>query len=255
MIEAIPIPGFREPVCSLSHLGGAVVFAVLGVFLIRRGKGSRRRTASLAVLWFSSVLLLSLSGVYHLLEVGTARDVMKRLDIAGVFVLIAATVTPLHLILFRGLAAWGPVLFVWFLAAVGITFRMVFFESFPRGLNEMIFLAIGWGGAIAASVLWRRRGFKFIRPLVLGGLAYTLGVVILTAWWPVLIPGVIGPHEIWHIAVLVGLGLHWRFVFQICSDEQRAASSERKATSGEQGAMSWEPSAKSRELGADILER
>ena len=31
--------------------------------------------------------------------------------------------------------------------------------------------------------------------------------------WPVLIPGVVGPHELWHVAVLVALSLHWRFVY------------------------------------------
>ncbi len=32
---------------------------------------------------------------------------------------------------------------------------------------------------------------------------------------PVLVPGVIGPHELFHVAVLVGLGLHWWFVFHV----------------------------------------
>jgi channel protein (hemolysin III family) len=72
---------------------------------------------------------------------------------------------------------------------------------------------MGWGGLISCILLWRRYGFVFVRPLLSGGIAYTLGVVVLVLNWPTPIPGVIGAHELWHLAVLVGLGLHWKFVF------------------------------------------
>mgnify|MGYP001072582181 CR=1 FL=1 len=67
-----------DPVSSLTHLAAALVFALLGPFLIARGRGARPVT-SLAVFAFSCVLLLSLSGVYHLLTPGTAgRSVLMR---------------------------------------------------------------------------------------------------------------------------------------------------------------------------------
>jgi hypothetical protein len=50
--------------------------------------------------------------------------------------------------------------------------------------------------------------------LLFGGIAYTLGAIVLMLNWPILIPGVVGAHELWHFAVLVGLGLHWAFIFQ-----------------------------------------
>ncbi len=222
-IQALPIPGFREPFCSLSHLGGAVVFAVLGVFLVHKGRGSLPRMISLAVLAVASVALLSLSAVYHMLDVGVARDVMKRLDIAGVFVLIAASITPGHMILFQGLARWGPIVLVWSVVAAGVTLQMVFFDTYPGWLAMSVFLIFGWGGAIAAVAIARRHGPAFIRPLVLGGLAYTVGAVVLWAGWPTLMPGVVGPHELWHVAVLAGLAYHWRFVFQFAGGLKASA--------------------------------
>ena len=63
----LSIPGFSDPMSSLSHLSGAVVFAILSVPLMSRGRGDALRVVSLAVFAFSCVLLLSLSGVYHLL--------------------------------------------------------------------------------------------------------------------------------------------------------------------------------------------
>ena len=107
-IEVYSISGFREPFSCLTHLVAAPVFAVLGYYLVRRGRGCRVRTASLAIMTFSSVFLLSMSAVYHLLGQGAARQVMRQLDVAGVFALIAGTITPVHAILFRGLFRWGP---------------------------------------------------------------------------------------------------------------------------------------------------
>ena len=59
----LAIPGFSDPV-RLTHLAAAVVFTILSIPLIRRGRGDARRVISLAVFAFSCVLLLSLSGVY-----------------------------------------------------------------------------------------------------------------------------------------------------------------------------------------------
>src|SRR5687767_13132626 len=98
----LSIPGFGDPVSSLTHLAAAVVFAILSGFLVARGRGDAGRAASLAVFAFSCVLLLSMSGVYHLLTPDTAaRAVLMRLDHAAIFVLIAGSFTPIHVILLR----------------------------------------------------------------------------------------------------------------------------------------------------------
>lgn len=212
-IESFPIPGFREPVSCFTHLLAVPIFMVLGYFLVRRGRGSRCRMTSLAIMAVSSVFLLSMSAVYHLLGPGTGRYVMRQLDVAGVFALIAGTVTPVHAILFRGINRWAPLLLVWSAAAAGITLRTIYSERLAPGVGTGIFLLLGWGGLISCIVLWRRYGFPFVKPLVAGGVAYTAGAMIMGLNWPTLIPGVVGAHELWHVAVLAGLGLHWKFVF------------------------------------------
>lgn len=225
--EVYSIPGFQEPFSCFTHLFAAPVFAVLGFFLVRRGRepadGNGRtkrhwgRTLSLLLMASSTVFLLSMSGVYHLLGPGTGRYVMKQLDVAGVFALIAGTATPVHAILFTGIQRWGPLLLMWSIAITGITLRTIFWESLPGTAGLAIFLVMGWGGALSCYLLWRRYGFRFVCSLLYGGLAYTIGATILGLHWPTMIPGVIGPHELWHIAVLAGLGLHWHFVFQFAA--------------------------------------
>lgn len=208
------IPGFQEPVSSFSHLFAAPVFAFFGYKLIRRGAGDWRRVVSLFVMAASAVFLLAMSGVYHLLGFGLGRYVLERLDIAGVFVLIAGTATPVHTILFKGPARWAPLTLFWGIAVAGITLCTIFAETLPDWFRNSLFLLMGWGGLYAFAALWRRYGALFVLPLLLGGLAYTFGVCILAFHWPALIPGIIGPHELWHVAVLLGLAQHWRFVSQ-----------------------------------------
>ncbi|MBS0262858.1 MAG: hemolysin III family protein [Planctomycetes bacterium] len=214
VIEVHALPGIREPINCFTHLLAAVVFSIVAVYLIRRGRGCVIRTASLAVMAGSSVLLLLMSAGYHMLWPGTARDVMRQLDIAAVFVLIAGTITPVHAILDRGIQRWGSLLLVWSLAIVGITLRTVYADRISSEIGIAIFLLFGWGGLISCLLLWKRFGFEFVQPMIWGGLSYTVGAVCLSLHWPILLPRFIGPHELWHVAVLMGLALHWKFVFQ-----------------------------------------
>jgi len=212
------ILGFADPFSSILHLLAAVVFCVLGFFLVAHGKGSFGRMFSLAVFAFSVVFLLSMSGVFHLLALGsTGRMVLQRLDHAGIFLLIAGSFTPLHSIMFTGFWRWGILAMVWILAITGITLKSIFFDSIPEWLGLGIYLGMGWLGLISGILLSRRLGLSFIKPLVYSGLAYSLGGITEFFSWPILIPGVIGPHEIFHVAVIVGIGIHWYFMYQ-CID-------------------------------------
>ena len=215
-MPVLPIPGFSDPVSSLTHLVGAVVCAVLGVFLIYRGRGELRRVVSLAVFFFSCVLLLSLSGVYHLLSPHTAgRSVLMRLDHAAIFVLIAGSFTPIHVILFRGLWRLEMLSGIWALAIAGLTVTVVFFNSMPQWLGLAMYLGLGWLGAISTIALARRFGVRFILPLLWGAIAYTAGAIAEAAQWPTLIPGIVESHEVFHFAVLAGIAFHWSFIRRI----------------------------------------
>jgi channel protein (hemolysin III family) len=212
------LPGFHDPVSALTHLLAAPVFLVLSFDLLRRGRGSVSRQIYLGIFAFAAVFLLSMSGVYHMMVAGgTARAVMERLDHSAIFVLIAATFTPAHGILFRGQARWAPLLLIWTCAITGLTLKTIFLSDLPEWLGLTFYLGLGWLGLVSTLVLWQRYGFAFVRLLFLGGVAYTIGAVMEFLGWLVVIPGVVGPHELMHLFVLVGLGCHWAFVAQIAS--------------------------------------
>ncbi|MCP3920238.1 MAG: DNA-binding protein [bacterium] len=213
-MKAYPIPGFHEPFNALSHLLGAGVFAVLWIHMWRRGRGDARRSALLGVFAFASVLLLAMSGVFHMLREGSAgHAVLGRLDKAAIFVLIAGTHTPVQGLFFRGWARWGGLIAIWLIAATGITLFSVFYGHLPRGLGTAIYILLGWIAGVAGMRVWRRFGTREAELLVVGGVIYSIGAILMVVEWPVLVPGVVGPHEVWHVAVLVALSLHWRFIY------------------------------------------
>jgi channel protein (hemolysin III family) len=216
----LSIPGFSEPFSSLSHLGGALAFAWLSVSLIRRGQGNSGRMVSLIAFAFSCVLLLSISGVYHLLSPsGAGRYVLHRLDHAAIFILIAGSFTPVHAILFQGPWRWGMLAAVWTMAITGLTLKTVYFTSMPEWFGLLLYLGLGWFGLVSGIALARRFGFRFVRPVVWGALAYTFGALADFLHWPAPLPGIVGPHELFHIAVLAGISFHWKFILGIASGE------------------------------------
>lgn len=226
--ELYSLPGFHEPFSAISHLFGAVLFLVLGVLLLRRGRGNRERLLYLGVYAFSCVFLLAMSGVYHMMvRGGTARLVMERLDHGAIFILIAGTFTPAHGILFRGPLRWAPLCVIWSAAIAGITFKVIFLTSFPEWLGLAIYLIMGWFGMLAGVLLARRYGFAFIAPMLAGGLAYTIGGLIDIFKWPSLVAGLVHPHEVFHVAVLTGMCCHWLFVWQFAGGPPAVNEGER----------------------------
>lgn len=207
--------GFQDPVSSWLHFGGALAFLLLAPRLLYKGRGSPGRLFSLIVFVLAVELQLCMSGTYHLLPDGSAaRAVLQRLDHAAIFFLIAGTFTPGHTILFRGWMRWGILGLVWTAAITSITFKTVFFRDFPEWLGLVLYLSLGWIGAVSGYVIWRRYGWRRVSPMILGGIAYTLGAVLEFLRWPTLWPGVIEPHELFHVFVLAGIGFHWRFIFR-----------------------------------------
>ena len=208
--------GLSDPVSSLSHLVAALVFAVATVPLVRRGWGQSSRVASLLLFSAGCVFLLTVSGIYHLLDHQSgARAVFRRIDHAAIFVLIAGTFTPFHVIMFQGILRWGGLLLIWVAALTGMALKLFYFEQFPYGMGLGFYLGLGWAGLFAGGVLWRRHGFATVQWLLYGAFAYSLGAILDYVEWPTLLDGLIGPHEVFHAAVLIGLSMHWALVYQI----------------------------------------
>src|SRR4051812_43029660 len=146
----LPIPGFSDPFSSLSHLTGALAFACLSVPLLRRGWGNAGRVLSLLVFAVACILLLTMSGVFHMLSPSSpGRYVLQRLDHAAIFLLIAGTFTPVHAILFTGPWRWGVLIAIWTIAITALTIKTVFFAALPEWAGLLMYLGFGWLGLVS----------------------------------------------------------------------------------------------------------
>lgn len=232
-MEALYSQG-SDPMSSLSHLVGLVVVLFLSVPMVisaRRSWSTFLFTLQFAV---ASVLLLTISSVFHMMAAGTpARELMLRLDIAAIFVLIASTFTVLHGILFTGWKRWAIISLLWTISVVGAALRCLFFQGIPGYVGDGIFLLMGWIGAFSAFLLWKDYRWRGVGPVVIGGVCYTVGALMNTFDWPQFLPGIWGPHETFHLFVLAGLGTHWALVWSIADgsfQRQSQASQQSRET-------------------------
>ena len=93
---------------------------------------------------------------------------LKRLDHAAIFVLIAGSFTPIHVIRFRGLWRLEMLTGIWALAVAGLTVTILYFATMPEWLGLLMYLGLVWLGVISTVALARRFGVRFILPLMWG---------------------------------------------------------------------------------------
>jgi channel protein (hemolysin III family) len=213
--DLYPLPGFNDPFSAMTHLIGGLVFIYLGYRLVRRNWGHPERNGYLVIYALSNVFLMAMSGVYHMMVFGgTARAVMERLDHSAIFTLIAGTFTPALGILLRGTGKWISLILIWSITLAAITLKIIFLREIPEWLGLSVYLVLGWSGAAGTYLIWYRYGWRFLLPLFLGGVCYSIGGIGDFFGWPVIIPHVVEAHEVSHLWVLAGASCFYVFVSQ-----------------------------------------
>ncbi|HLS73133.1 MAG TPA: hemolysin III family protein [Actinomycetaceae bacterium] len=191
-----------------THAGIAPLALVAGVVLVALAP-TRAATIATAVFAVSAVLLFGTSAVYHR-GTWTARvaAVLRRLDHANIFLLIAGTYTPLAVLLLPRSTATTLLLVVWGGALVGILLR-VFWMGAPRWLYVPIYLALGWVAVWFLPAFWREGSPAIVWLVIAGGLSYTAGAVVYGTKRPNPSPRWFGFHEIFHLGTIGGYVCHF----------------------------------------------
>lgn len=189
---------------SVTHGVGAILsIAGLTVLVALAAlRGTAWHVVSCAVFGSTLVVLYTISTLYHSVTHPRVKRVLRMLDHAAIFLLIAGTYTPFTLVNMRG--GWGWALFgvVWGLALLGIAFKMTSSNRF-RLLSVPLYLLMGWLVLIALKPLVDSVAPTGLALLVAGGLAYTVGIGFY-AW-----KNLPYSHAVWHLFVLVGSLLHY----------------------------------------------
>ena len=213
------IATLKDPISGLTHIIAALLSIAGLILLVCRAASLKKPmlVVSFTIYGTSLIALFCASALYHSLRLSPgATDVLEKLDHAMIYYLIAGTYTPICLCVLRG--AWGWSLFGvnWGLAAAGITLKLVFTHP-PFAVIAILFafyIMMGWLIVIAWKPLTRVLPKRGIFWLVLGGIFYTAGTPLISMKFLNVIPGYIGPHEIWHLFVMAGSFCHFWLMFK-----------------------------------------
>ena len=162
-----------------------------------------------AVFLAASVLLFGTSGVYHRGTWGRRGEaVLQRLDHANIYLFIAASHTPLALMLLTGRSQALLLSLIWAAAIGGVVFRLAWMGA-PRWLYTALYVLMGWAALGWLPAFYRSGGALVLGLILAGGLCYTLGALVYALRRPDPWPAWFGYHEIFHTGTVAGFICHY----------------------------------------------
>jgi len=191
---------------GIGVFGGLIAATVL--IVLAGAFASAFQIAMVSVYAAGLLAMLGFSAAYNLWPVSRRKWLLRRFDHSAIYVLIAATYTPIFAELPDRVFAMWLLGGVWGVALVGIVLKLFFPGRFDR-LSVGLYLAMGWSGVIAYDAglsSLPQLAFWFI---IAGGLLYSFGVVF-HAWQRLRFQNVI-----WHCFVLLGAACHYTAVLDL----------------------------------------
>ena len=194
---------YGEKLNSISHLVGAVFsFMALGSLLtVSIQIGEPMLITAFSAYGFSLAVLYSMSTLYHSFEDVKLKKFFKLMDHISIYLFIAGSYTPFLLISLGGVSGTRLFIIVWILAVVGILSELFLKGKAIKIGQVVIYLAMGWTCSLdIASLKDSLPGMGFTW-LLIGGLAYTFGVVFYILDKAKKLKHA---HGVWHFFVLLG---------------------------------------------------
>jgi len=199
-----PYTFMEEVFNSITHGTGILLSIAALVLLIVFSSiyGTARHVVSCTIFGVSLILLYTASTLYHSFRNPGIKRVLKVFDHSCIYLLIAGTYTPFLLITLRGILGWVMFGVIWFIAAAGVVFKVLFINRF-KIVSVITYVLMGWIIIFAIKPLVEALPPGGIFWLVAGGVTYTLGVIFY-AWKKLPFS-----HAIWHLFVLGGSICHF----------------------------------------------
>jgi len=203
-LTAPPRPLLR----GVLHQAAFAVSLVVGTLLIVGADGARRHVAA-AVFAASVAACFGASALYHRVTwTPNLRRWMRRIDHAGIYLLIAGTYTPVCLLVLDG--SWRIVVLaiVYAGAAAAVVLKFAWVDA-PKWVAAALGLALGWTAVVALPQLATRLNPAAVALLGVGGLAYTAGAIIYARRRPNPMPMVFGYHELFHALTIAAVACQY----------------------------------------------
>ncbi|MGX1855456.1 PAQR family membrane homeostasis protein TrhA [Streptomyces sp. NPDC055299] len=194
------------------HAGMVPAALIAGIVLICLARTPQAAWAC-AVYSVTAWLLFATSAIYHRGTWGPLGEaLLRRLDHANIFLIIAGTCTPLAVLLLppgqRSVLLW----IVWAGALAGIAFRILWVGA-PRWLYTPCYLALGWAPVRYLPDFLHTGGAAVLALIVAGGLLYSAGAVVYALQRPDPSPRWFGFHEVFHALTVAAFTAHYTAIF------------------------------------------
>jgi hemolysin III len=189
---------------ALTHgIGVALSLAGLAVLVVLASlHHNPLQIISYSIYGVTLVLLYGISTAYHGVRVPKTKHLLRILDHAAIYLLIAGTYTPFALISLRGAWGWSLLAIIWALAASGVVFKVFFIGRFPR-TSVVLYLGMGWLALVAVRQLFMHLPTLGLALVFAGGFCYSMGVLFFAFDHKRF------HHAIWHVFVLAGSVCHF----------------------------------------------
>ena len=193
---------------GLLHAHAAWVAAVAAAVLIALAPTGAARVAAL-IYGLGLIALFTVSALYHRWP-GDPRwkPWLRRMDHSTIFVFIAASYTPVGLLVLDGTVQVVVLVSVWAGALAGVVMSLAWISA-PRWLQALTYLLVGWVAIVALPQLAERAGVAPLVLLAAGGGLYTLGAVVYALGRPNFWPRTFGFHEVFHALVIAAALVHF----------------------------------------------
>jgi len=198
----------RPVLRGVFHQIGFAVSLVVGTLLIVGADGAREHVAA-AVFAAAVAVCFGSSALYHRITwTPQLRLWMRRVDHAGVYLLIAGTYTPVCLLVLTGAWRWTVLAIVCAGSGAAAIFKFVWVVA-PKWLAAVIGITLGWAAVPILPQLASRLDPAGVALLGAGGLVYTAGAIVYARRRPDPVPAVFGYHELFHALTLIAVSCQY----------------------------------------------
>lgn len=190
---------------AIVHVAGIVLAINASAWLIAQVVS---KYAGLSVVISVSVYCLGLlamilaSAGYNMARQGPSKEILRRLDHAAIFIMIAATYTPFAANRLSGATGTALLAAVWIAATGGVFLKFVFPRQFEK-VSILLYLLMGWMVVAVMQPLAQSVAAVDFWLLVAGGIVYSAGVLFHV------IDRIPYHKAIWHTLVLIAATLHF----------------------------------------------
>jgi len=192
---------------TITHGIGAVL-GIVGLLLLILKDTQKTEYSLLSVIIYgaSIIILFSASTAYHAVKNEKRKHTFRVIDHISIYLLIAGTYTPVSLITLEQSLGWHLFYAVWGIAAFGVVLKLFFTGKF-NVFSTLLYLVMGWLIVFDFSKLKALVPTEGITLLMLGGAAYTIGIIFYALEKKPFY------HVIWHLFVLAGAVFHFLMIY------------------------------------------